>query len=82
MKEHRKNFRCDVCKNGRFEKIYTFSIDFRTVNFTDDIIYDIVDECFYMCKDCGELYTEEEIRDSLKNIIIKYKEDYWEERNK
>jgi len=81
-KKHRKGFRCTECGYGRFKKFYTFNIDFRNVNFTDEIIYDIVNEEYYQCTECDAVYTKKEIEKILKSIIIKYKEDYWEERNR
>jgi hypothetical protein len=76
-----EDFRCH-CGNGIFTKKSAFVIDYRTVNFTDELIYDIKNIVRYECDMCGAMYKEEEIQDILKNMIKRYKEDYWEERNK
>ena len=78
MNGYEKFFTCKVCQGTLFEKNYTFSVSFKEVNFTNDLIYDEHGITEYGCKQCGEIYTKEEIRKTIKDVIRKYKENYWE----
>jgi len=83
MNEYKKFFKCDYCKGGTsFSKVHSFNVSFREVNFTDELIYDVNDVIRYECKQCSNIFTEEEIKENLKEIIRKYKEDYWEKEIK
>lgn len=74
-----EHFVCE-CGCGAFTKQYQFIIDFRTVNFSDDLVYDIKKNYYYVCNVCNKSYTEEEINGKLKNIIKRYKAEYWENK--
>jgi hypothetical protein len=78
MNEHKEYFRCDYCKGTAFSKVYAFNVSFREVNFTENLIYNENDIVKYECKQCGVLVTGETIRNTLKEVVRKYKEDYWE----
>lgn len=79
MNEHTEEFKCK-CGSKQFSKSYSFSIDFRNVNFTYDVIYDIIKTEMFTCFECGREYTKEMIGQSLCDMIDKYKEDYWEDK--
>jgi len=79
VNEYTKFFKCDYCKSSSFTKIYSFNVLFKEVNFTDELIYDINEVKKYECNQCGNMIGEDEIKNKLKEIIRKYKEDYWEQ---
>ena len=62
-------FLCDKCSNKNFLRIYNFSVHFRRVNFSDDLIYDEVTEVTYQCTHCKKNFTRHQIEKSLKGMI-------------
>lgn len=64
-------FLCDKCKNKNFIRIYNFSVQFRKVNFSDDLIYDAVTEEIYQCTHCNETFSKHQINEMLKEMIDK-----------
>ena len=78
MTKYTKKFSCPNCNGTDFGKNYQFSVDFKTVNFTDELIYDKKFGNSYFCRQCGQIYTPTEIQESLKRTIQKYKTDEWE----
>jgi len=78
MNEYTKFFRCEYCKGTSFSKVYSFNVSFKEVNFTEELIYDENENIKYECKQCGVTVTGDDIRKNRKEVIRKYKEDYWE----
>ncbi len=66
--EIRDFFECKKCGCRTFRPIYTFSLRFYRVNFSDDLIYDRINEERYECTNCGAIYTMDEIKDALREI--------------
>ncbi len=62
-------FLCDKCKNKNFIRIYNFSVQFRRVNFSDDLIYDEVTEEIYQCTHCHKTFSKHQIEIKLKEMI-------------
>jgi transcription elongation factor Elf1 len=79
MKKYTKDFSCPFCNGLEFEKVFKFSVDFKNVNWTDNIVYDINKEELYICRMCGEKFTIEYMQESMERIINKYKNDEWKE---
>jgi hypothetical protein len=79
MNEYMKFFKCEYCKGSSFEKLYSFNVSFREVNFTDEFIYNENIVTRYKCKQCEREYDANTIKQTLKEIIRKYKENYWEQ---
>ena len=63
------SFLCDKCSNRNFLRIYNFSVHFRRVNFSDDLIYDEVTEVIYQCIHCKKNFTRHQIEKGLKGMI-------------
>jgi len=61
-------FLCDNCKNKDFIKIYNFSTQFRSVNFSDNLIYDDLIEEIYQCTQCHRTFSKQQIHTRLKKI--------------
>jgi hypothetical protein len=61
-------FLCDNCKNKNFIKVYTFSIQFRKVNFSDDLIHDEIAEENYQCTHCNRTFSKHQIVTRLNEI--------------
>jgi len=61
-------FLCDNCKNKNFIKIYTFSTQFRRVNFSDSLIHDEITEEIYQCTHCNRTFSKHQIATRLKEI--------------
>ena len=61
-------FLCDKCKNKNFIRIYNFSIQFRKVNFSDELIYDETTEEIYQCSHCKQTFSKQQIEGELKKI--------------
>jgi phage FluMu protein Com len=59
---------CDNCKNKNFMRIYNFALQFRKVNFSDDVIYDEVSEELYQCTHCQKIFTKQQIDAHLKDM--------------
>jgi transcription elongation factor Elf1 len=78
MQVYRNEFRCSNCKNTTFQQTYKFIVDFKTVNFTDELIYDEHRITEYVCMVCGATYTTDEISKTMKDTIEKYKTDHWQ----
>lgn len=60
---------CDSCKNKNFIRICNFSVQFRKVNFSDDVIYDEVTEELYQCTHCQKTFLKHQIEARLKEMI-------------
>jgi hypothetical protein len=61
-------FLCDKCKNKNFIRIYNFSIQFRKVNFSDELIHDEAMEEIYQCSHCKQTFSKQQIESELKKI--------------
>ncbi len=61
-------FLCDKCKNKNFIRIYNFSIQFRKVNFSDELIHDEIQEEIYQCSHCKQTFSRHQIESGLKKI--------------
>lgn len=61
-------FLCEKCGSKDFEVIYNFSIRFHGVNFSEDLIYDRVNEANYQCKGCQRKFTKQEIEEGLAGL--------------
>ena len=61
-------FCCSACHNVNFRPIYSFSIVFHTVNFSDELIYDRLTKESYECTQCGKIYSKEEIEEKLREF--------------
>ncbi len=59
---------CDNCKSKNFIKIYSFSTQFRSVNFSDNLIYDEVIEESYQCTHCHKIISKKQIEKRLRDI--------------
>jgi hypothetical protein len=62
---------CDNCKNKNFIRVYNFALQFRKVNFSDDVISDEVSEELYQCTHCQKIFTKQEIDARLKTMVNK-----------
>ena len=60
---------CDNCKNKNFLRIYNFAVQFKKVNFSDDVIYDEVSEKLYQCTHCQKTFTKQQIDARLKEMV-------------
>ncbi len=69
----RKFFVCDNCNNKSFKLVYSFSLDFHPVNFSEDLIYDKITEKHYRCTKCGKVFTKQEIENSLTDIKKRFR---------
>ena len=59
---------CDNCKNKNFLRIHNFALQFRKVNFSDDVIYDEVSEDLYQCTHCQKTFTKNQMDARLKEM--------------
>ena len=62
-------FLCDKCKNRDFIQIYNFSVQFRRVNFSDDLLYDEVPGETFQCTHCKKTFSKRQIKTELKQMI-------------
>jgi len=62
-------FLCDKCKSKNFIRIYNFSVQFRRVNFSDDLLYDEVTGEVFQCTHCKKTFSENQIETELKEMI-------------
>ncbi len=68
MEEIRDFFECESCGNREFKRVYTFSLRFHGVNFSDDLIYDKIIEELYECTKCQKKFTLDQIEEGLDKI--------------
>ena len=68
MEEILDFFVCDSCSNREFKRVYTFSLRFHRVNFSDDLIYDKIIEELYECCKCRKKFTLDQIEEGLDKI--------------
>jgi hypothetical protein len=61
-------FCCETCQSKAFRQVYTFSMVFQTVNFSDDLIYDRLTEESYECAQCGKIYSKEQVEERLREF--------------
>lgn len=71
MESIRDYYECDQCGNRRFKLVYTFSLRFHGVNFSDQLIYDRIKEELYQCTECQKTFSKDEIGEGLGRIIEK-----------
>lgn len=68
MDSVRDYFLCDGCQNRDFKLIYSFSIRFHEVNFSDEVIYDKLTDEFYQCTKCSKTFTKDQVEGVLEEI--------------
>jgi hypothetical protein len=68
MDVYRDFFSCSACECRTFRQIYSFSVVFHTVNFSDDLIYDRSTEESFECTRCGKVYSKEEVEAKLREF--------------
>lgn len=61
-------FCCSDCRNMNFRQVYSFSIVFHTVNFSDELIYDRLANESYECTQCGKIYSKEQVEEKLREF--------------
>lgn len=61
-----ETFLCNDCGGKYFLKVYTFSIRFKEVDFSDEMIYDKMEDERYMCGACRTTYSQKEVDDTLR----------------
>ena len=66
-------FLCDSCQNKDFKLIYSFSIRFRGVNFSDELIYDKLTDEIYQCTKCNKTFTKDQVEEGLNEIKVSIK---------
>ena len=74
MGEIQDYFMCDSCKNRKFKLVYSFSLRFHRVNFSDNLIYDNLVEETYECTKCQKTFTTEQIEEGLAKLKMRRKE--------
>lgn len=62
-------FLCDKCQGKDFVRLHNFSVSFRTVNFSDNLVYDEVKEEIYRCTQCQKTFTKNQIDARVKEMI-------------
>jgi hypothetical protein len=67
-------FLCDNCQNKDFRQIYSFSIRFHGVNFSEDLIYDKLTDVIFQCTKCDKTFTRDEVEQVLDEIKKDVKE--------
>jgi ribosomal protein L37AE/L43A len=64
----RDYFMCDNCTNTTFKRVYTFSLRFHKVNFSEKLLYDKVIDETYQCTKCNKTFTREQIEEGLTEL--------------
>ena len=64
-------FLCDSCENKDFSLVYSFSLRFHGVNFSDDLVYDRLTDEVYQCTECQKKYTRKQIEEGLAEYKMK-----------
>ncbi len=67
-------FVCDNCENKDFKRVYSFSLLFHGVNFSEELIYDKIIDERYQCTKCNKTFTKKEIEAGLAKLKKKHKE--------
>jgi hypothetical protein len=80
MKVYSKTFTCEKCGCPYFSEVHMFITDFKTVNFSDELIYDEKGKTLYKCEQCNSMYERNYIAKYMKDFIKKYKDDHRESR--
>lgn len=62
-------FLCDKCQGKDFVRLHNFSVSFRTVNFSDNLVHDEVKEEIYRCTQCQKTFTKNQIDARVKEMI-------------
>ena len=70
MNTRKEYFLCDRCKNKDFVQITNFSIHFRKVNFSDNLLHDEITEEIYQCNHCKKTFSIQQIESKLNQIIL------------
>ena len=68
MGEIRDYFLCDNCQSKNFSLVYTFSVRFHGVNFSDDLIYDRIIEEMYQCTNCDKVFSKKQVETALVEL--------------
>ncbi len=71
MEEVQDYFLCDSCGNSEFVPVYSFSLRFHGVNFSDSLIYDEVVCEEYQCTKCRKNFSKKVIENGLAELIKK-----------
>ena len=74
MESIRDYFECGQCGNRRFSLVYTFSLRFHGVNFSDQLIYDNIKEERYQCTECQKTFSKDQIEEGLNRITYRHRE--------
>jgi len=62
MDEFQDYFKCGECGNTKFRPVYSFSLRFRSVNFSDNLVYNEAIEENYECVNCQKTYSKQDIK--------------------
>ena len=73
MADIHEYFYCDGCQNREFTRTYTFSLRLHGINFSDELVYDKVNEETYLCTKCKKRFSKSQIEEGLSTIKNKYK---------
>lgn len=69
MNTRKEYFLCDKCKNKDFVQLSNFSVQFRKVNFSDNLLHDEITEKIFQCTHCSKTFSIQQIESKLKEII-------------
>ena len=69
MESIKDYFLCDKCQSKDFVRLHSFSVRFRRVNFSDDLVHDEVKEEIYRCTQCQKTFTKSQIDAQVKEIV-------------
>jgi hypothetical protein len=78
MKVIHEYFLCDACECKDFKRIYNFSIRLHSVNFSDDLVYDRLNDEVYQCAKCGKTFLKDQIEEGIQALKNKNKNKEWE----
>ena len=65
MDELQDYFLCNECGNTKFRPVYSFSLRFHSVNFSDNLVYDEAVDESYECTNCNKMYSKQDIKEKL-----------------
>jgi hypothetical protein len=69
MEEDQDYFLCDSCGNKEFMPVYSFSLRFHGVNFSDGLIYDELVCEEYQCTKCRKTFSKKNIENGMAELI-------------
>jgi len=62
-------FLCSKCQSKDFQRVCNFSVRIHGVNFSDELMYDRLNDEILQCTKCGKTFTMDQVEKKLAEFM-------------